>query len=270
MFWFSFFCVAIVILIVVNREIKNNCEKELKKGNSYYENNVCRAFYNATDRYLKLYAVFKEETKELKASYMYLLSLNKLFAEGKDGIKKLIEMWRTKLEKEDERLKELEKVDKKKYLLGMEKYTEQSRFFNILYENYIDDGKVFNNNRLLDDASHILEVRELFNNYCVELAKEKKRLNIAITLLNEKKASLMLKQNNVMKEKENAKNEVERVEDEGRTIMLQREKIIKETQKIVEEIEEIDAECLELKKECQNLIVERRKLKDATSKWEYF
>ena len=260
MFWFSFFCVAIVILIAVNRKIKNNCEEELKKGNSYYENNVCKAFYNATDRYLKLYAVFKEDTKELKASYMYLATLNKLFANEKDEIAKLLEMWK----------KELLKVDRKKYLLGMEKYTEQSRLFNILYENYIEDVKVFNNNTLLYATSHILKVRELFNNYCVELEKEKKKINIAITLLNEKKASLMLKQNKVMNEKENVKKEVERVEAEGRTIMFQREKLIKETQKIVEEIEEIDAECLELKKECQKLIVERRKLKDATSKWEYF
>ena len=270
MFWFSFFCVAIVILVAVNRKIKNNCEEEIQKGNLYYANNVCKAFYNATDRYLKLYAVFKEETKELKASYMYLATLNKFFAEGKDGIAKLVEMWKKEIEREDENLKELLKVDKKKYLEEKEKLNMSVKRLKTICKNYLCGKDVFETNVLLDDASHILEVRELFNNYCVELKKEKKKINIAITLLNEKKASLMLKQNKVMNEKENVKKEVERVEAEGRTIMFQREKLIKETQKIVEEIEEIDAECLELKKECQKLIVERRKLKDATSKWEYF
>ena len=249
MFWFSFFCVAIVILVAVNRKIKNNCEEEIQKGNLYYANNVCKAFYNATDRYLKLYAVFKEE---------------------KDGVGKLVEMWKKEIEREDENLKELLKVDKKKYLEEKEKLNMSVKMFKTISKNYLCGRDVFESDALLDDASQILEVRELFNNYCVELEKEKKKINIAITLLNEKKASLMLKQNNVMKEKENAKNEVERVEDEGHAIMLQREKIIKETQKIAEESEEIDVECLELKKECQKLIVERRKLKDATSKWEYF
>ena len=83
MFWLSFWCVIVVALIIINLKLEKRCKKELKDSSVCYENKVPMVFYNVSDKLLKRYETFSEETKELKTAYEGLLSLKKRNEEGK-------------------------------------------------------------------------------------------------------------------------------------------------------------------------------------------
>lgn len=269
MFWLSFWCVIVVALIIINLKLEKRCKKELKDSSVCYENKVPMVFYNVSDKLLKRYETFSEETKELKTAYEGLLSLKKRNEEGKEGLDGFFKKWRGHLLGKVKKINELKEVDKKKYEKELEICNKNWNQLNIYYENYLN-GEFFDYDKLLEDVNQVIDVRKLFNGYFIKIEKERKILNEKIAELNKAHDLFIKIENSILDEKKKINISIADVEKQNKALCDDTDMIKKESEDIEKEIKEMEAQALLLDAKRKALLKEHRKLKNATTEWEYF
>lgn len=272
MFWliFGLFFYSLPLLLsVIYLILKNRCEKKLRDTLIYCEDKIPMVFYEASSKLLKRYEPFKNKTKELEVAYERLLLEKEIFEKYKDGLGVWLEELKISLDEDEQRLKELEKLDKNKYEHDLEIYNENRGMYYVYYNNHIN-GEFFDYDELLEVANYLIEFKKLFNNYFVEIENKRKLLNKKIEKLREEYNSLARKRNSFIEENTKLSIGITNSEKQNNSLYSEVDEIKKENTSIKNEIEKIKAESLVVNTEYKELLRENRKLKNANTNWEYF